>query len=203
MIISAVLAGLGAGLSLIVAIGAQNAFVLRQGLRQEQVLGVVVICAGADIILIAAGTLGLQVVSGWADWLLKGITGVGIVFLLVYGGLSLRRAIRGESLEENQTAPSRAGWATLLTALALTWLNPHVYLDTVLLLGSLAVGHAPQQWWFALGAMAASCLWFPALGFGARLLRPLFSSRRAWRILDGVIAVVMWAIAASLVRGLF
>ncbi|MDR0783141.1 MAG: LysE/ArgO family amino acid transporter [Propionibacteriaceae bacterium] len=196
--IPAVFAGLAAGLSLIVAIGAQNAFVLRQGLRLQHVGGVVAICAISDIILITVGVSGLQVVAGLAPWVLSLITWAGVAFLIAYGALSLRRAIKGGSQLEAGERGVDSAWTTLVTAIALTWLNPHVYLDTVLLLGSLAVGHQPLQWWFAIGAMVASCLWFSALGFGARWLRPIFASPKAWRILDFAIAAIMWAIAGSL-----
>ena len=197
--LSIVLAGLGAGLSLIVAIGAQNAFVLRQGLRGEVVFGVVAVCAASDIILISVGTVGLQAVSAVAAWALPVMRWGGVAFLVVYGLLSLRRVWRPQALTEAADAGPQRVWPVLLTAVGLTWLNPHVYLDTVLLLGSLAVSHQPNQWWFAGGAMLASCLWFPFLGYGARWLRPVFAAPLAWRILDGVIAVVMFAIAASLI----
>ncbi|MDR0283852.1 MAG: LysE/ArgO family amino acid transporter [Propionibacteriaceae bacterium] len=198
MFFSAVLAGLGAGLTLIVAIGAQNAFVLRQGLRGEHVFPVVAVCALSDIGLISAGTAGLEWLAGFAAWTLPVMTWGGVAFLVAYGALSLRRAWRGGSLVEAGGTKRGLG-PVLATTLALTWLNPHVYLDTVLLLGSLAQAHAPHQWWFAIGAMAGSCLWFPALGYGARLLRPVFASPTAWRVLDIAIALVMWGIAASLV----
>jgi len=199
-VIGACLAGLAAGLSLIVAIGAQNAFVLRQGLRGQRVGWIVAVCAASDIVLISLGTAGLGWVSRVAAPALVAMKWGGVAFLVVYGFLSLRRAWRGEELADTaqESTPDRL-WPTLLTALALTWLNPHVYLDTVLLLGSLAVSHRPYQWWFAVGAMGASCLWFPLLGFGARWLRPLFRSAVAWRVLDVVIALVMWGIAASLI----
>jgi len=199
MILTTILAGLGAGLSLIVAIGAQNAFVLRQGLRGEHVGWVVAVCAVSDIVLISVGTGGLEQVARVAAWALPVMRWAGVAFLVVYGCLSLRRAWKGqEHLEQGSGGTTRL-WPTLLTCLALTWLNPHVYLDTVLLLGSLAMSHRPDQWWFAAGAMGASCLWFPLLGYGARWLRPVFASQRAWRILDLVIALVMWGIAASLI----
>ena len=198
MIATTILAGLGAGLSLIIAIGPQNAFVLRQGLRGEHVFWVVAICALSDVALISVGTAGLELISGAATWVVPVLTWIGFAFLVVYGTLSLIRAIRGESLDGEGEAATGL-WPTILTCLALTWLNPHVYLDTVLLLGSLAVSHNPHQWWFAMGAMAGSCLWFPVVGYGARWLRPIFSSKRAWRILDLAIALVMWGIAVSLV----
>ena len=199
MIVSIVLAGLGAGLSLIVAIGAQNAFVLRQGLRGQYVGWVVTVCVLSDIVLISAGTSGLDEISRVASWALPVMKWGGAGFLVVYGVLSLRRAWKNQSLAGDGGGAGKSLLPTILTCLALTWLNPHVYLDTVLLLGSLAVAHRPCQWWFAFGAMCASCLWFPVLGYGARLLRPIFASPLSWRILDVLIALVMWAIAASLI----
>ena len=199
MIPTSILAGLGAGLSLIIAIGAQNAFVLRQGLRGEHVGWVVMVCALSDVVLISVGTAGLEQISTMASWAVPVMTWVGFAFLIVYGILSLVRAIKGESLEDDDKQVKTGLLAAILTCLALTWLNPHVYLDTVLLLGSLAISHQPYQWWFALGAMVASCLWFPFLGYAARWLRPVFSSAKAWRILDVIIAIVMWIIAISLV----
>jgi len=196
---SATLAGLGAGLSLIVAIGAQNAFVLREGLRGGRVTWIVVVCALSDIVLISVGTGGLEQIARVAAWALPVMRWAGVAFLVVYGAISLRRAVKPGALTEHDGEANRAVWPTVLTALALTWLNPHVYLDTVLLLGSLAVSHRPYQWWFAIGAMGASCIWFPLLGFGARWLRPVFESPKAWRVLDVVIALVMWGIAISLI----
>ncbi|MDR0488574.1 MAG: LysE/ArgO family amino acid transporter [Propionibacteriaceae bacterium] len=199
MIPAIIVAGLGAGLSLIVAIGAQNAFVLRQGLQERYVAWVVAICALSDIALISAGTAGLEQVSKAITWAVPAMTWLGFCFLIAYGVLSLFRALKGESLDKEEATTPRGLGEAILTCLALTWLNPHVYLDTVLLLGSLAISHRPHQWWFTLGAMVASCLWFIALGYGARWLRPLFSSQKAWRILDLIIAIIMFAIAISLV----
>jgi len=202
-VILALLAGLGLGLSLIVAIGAQNAFVLRQGLRREHVLAVVVICAVSDAVLIAVGVAGGGVLFTAVPWLVEVFRWVGAAFLVAYGVLSAVRALRrpkGDGLR------AKGGSALTLTAaigtcLALTWLNPHVYLDTLLLLGSIASTHGTQKWFFAAGAIVASVLWFTALGFGARLLAPVFAKPIAWRILDGIIAVVMVSIAVSLIVG--
>lgn len=211
-----VLAGLGLGLSLIVAIGAQNVFVLRQGIRREHVLAVVVICALSDAALIAAGVAGLGFVISAAPWLVVVARWAGALFLLTYGILAARRAWRGGEelvVETSDSSPSASlassgVTATLtrtrltpviLTTLALTWLNPHVYLDTVLMLGSIAATHGDERWLFAGGAIAASILWFTALGFGARYLGRWLRTPRSWRILDAVIAVVMIAIAISLV----
>lgn len=199
----AALSGLGFGLSLIVAIGAQNAFVLRQGLRREHVLPVVAVCALSDAILIAAGVSGLGTLVQLAPWLLVVVRIGGAIFLLCYGVLAARRALRPSQLVTDDAGISTALVPTVLTALALTWLNPHVYLDTIVLLGSVAGTHGDDRWWFAVGAIVASITWFSALGFGARLLRPLFAKPIAWRVLDGLIAVIMTAIAVSLVVGLF
>ena len=192
------LSGLGFGLSLIVAIGAQNAFVLRQGLRLEHVLVVVVVCSLSDVVLITAGVGGAGAVLGKAPELLGAVRVAGAIFLFGYGLLAARRAWRGSTLGTDSAGPARGRWATIVLCLALTWLNPHVYLDTVVLLGSIASTHAGERWWFAAGAAAGSIGWFTALGYGARLLRPVFARPAAWRILDCIIAAVMTALAMSL-----
>ena len=198
----AALSGLGFGLSLIIAIGAQNAFVLRQGLRREHVLPVVAICAFSDALLITLGVGGLGSLLQLVPWLLMVVRVGGAAFLTVYGILAARRAFRPAALIAADDGTSTPLWTAVATVLALTWLNPHVYLDTVVLLGSVAGTHGDDRWWFGLGAAVASILWFTALGFGARFLRPLFAKPIAWRILDAVIAIVMIAIAASLLLGL-
>ena len=195
----AALAGLGLGLSLIVAIGAQNAFVLRQGLRRQQVGAVVVVCVVSDVTLIAAGVAGAGAVIESRPVLLDVVRLAGAAFLAVYGLMAARRAVRPQALAPQDGSPSASVAATIGTALALTWLNPHVYLDTVVLLGSIAHSHPGRHWWFAAGAAVGSTIWFTALGYGATLLRPLFARPRAWRVLDAVIALVMLALAASLV----
>jgi len=197
-VLASLLAGLGLGLSLIVAIGAQNAFVLRQGLRREHVLPVVVVCAVSDAVLILAGVAGAGWVFEQAPWIAEVMRWAGAAFLIAYGVIAARRAIRPKALVAARDAPPTSLRATVLTVLALTWLNPHVYLDTLVLLGSIAGGHGDGRWWFAVGAMVASILWFTALGFGARLLAPLFARPLAWRILDAVIAVIMVTIALQL-----
>ncbi|MFG3254770.1 LysE/ArgO family amino acid transporter [Streptomyces sp. NPDC048172] len=192
--------GFGTGLSLIVAIGSQNAFVLRQGIRREAVLGVVVLCALSDAALITAGVAGVgAVVEAWPPLLtLVGLAGGG--FLLTYAVLAARRALRPEAMTaEGGTASSRR--AALLTCAALTWLNPHVYLDTVLLLGSVANGHGDERWVFGAGAVLGSVVWFAALGYGARLLTGFFARPASWRALDAVIAVTMAAIGTTLIAG--
>lgn len=196
-------AGLGFGLSLIVAIGAQNAFVLRQGLRLEHVWAVVAVCALSDAVLIIAGVGGAGAVLGRLPWLLDIVRFAGAAFLLDYGVLAARRALRPSVLQPDSTGPTEGFAATITLCLALTWLNPHVYLDTVVLLGSIANTHGNARWWFAAGAVLASIVWFTALGYGARLLRPVFARPAAWRTLDALIAVVMSALAVSLVVSAF
>lgn len=214
------LAGLGLGLSLIVAIGAQNLFVLRQGIRREHVLAVVVVCAASDAILIVLGVSGVGLALAALPWLVTAVRWAGAAFLVGYGLLAARRAWRPSgALTVDPSTEAAAGSAaeqssaihavttetrlstTVLTVLALTWLNPHVYLDTVFLLGSVATTHGDDRWVFALGAVAASVLWFSALGFGARYLGRWLSTPRAWRILDAIIAVVMITLGVSLVLG--
>jgi L-lysine exporter family protein LysE/ArgO len=194
--------GLALGLGLIVAIGAQNAFVLRQGLRVEHVAAVVAVCALSDIVLIAAGVLGAGAALARLPWLIPVVCLAGAAFLLGYGALAARRALRPGALVSDE-AGARAGLTvTVGTCLALTWLNPHVYLDTVVLLGSTASTYGEYRWQFAAGAAVGSAVWFTGLGYGARLLRPVFARPVAWRVLDGGIAVVMTALAVSLaVRG--
>ena len=198
-------AGLGLGLSLIVAIGAQNAFVLRQGIRREHVLVVVAICALSDAALIVVGISGIGIVIEKFPVALVVIRLAGAAFLLAYGVLAARRAFRPAALDAAADPGSRTLASVALTTLALTWLNPHVYLDTVLLLGSVAnaagaaVPGDAGRWIFGAGAVLASLLWFTALGFGARLLRPLFAKPVSWRILDGAVAVTMIVIGVKLV----
>jgi L-lysine exporter family protein LysE/ArgO len=201
-VLAQALAGLGTGLSLIVAIGAQNAFVLRQGIRREHVAAVVAICAVSDAVLIAAGIGGIGTVVGRWPAVVTATTWVGSAFLLGYGLLAARRALRTASALDAGDAPggglSRSAGpgrsslrAAVLTCLAMTWLNPHVYLDTVLLLGSVANGYGGGRWPFGVGAATGSVVWFGGLGFGARLLRRPFALPGAWRLLDALIACTM------------
>ncbi len=199
-------AGLGLGLSLIVAIGAQNLFVLRQGIRREHVLSVALVCAASDAVLIAVGVSGLGLLLEAAPWAVQVARWAGAAFLLAYALLAARRAWRPVDVPTVDVTSVPAAvrtsrTAALLTCLALTWLNPHVYLDTVFLLGSVASTHGDTRWWFAAGAMVASLAWFLSLAYGARLLGRMFTSPVAWRVLDGIIAVVMALIALSLVLG--
>jgi L-lysine exporter family protein LysE/ArgO len=186
----AALAGLGTGLSLIVAIGAQNAFVLRQGLRREHVAAVVAICAASDVVLIGAGVGGVgTVVRRWPGAVTV-TAWIGSAFLLTYGVLAARRALRPERLTAGEATGGTVR-AAVLTCLAMTWLNPHVYLDTLLLLGSVANSYGRSRWPFGAGAATASVVWFSSLGFGARLLRRPFARPGSWRVLDAVIACTM------------
>lgn len=194
--LASLVAGLLTGLSLIVAIGSQNAFVLRQGLARAHVGPVVVVCAVSDLVLIAAGVAGIGVLVENAGWVVELVRWLGVAFLVTYGVLSLWRARTPSALAGGRTGDTTLRGA-VLTAAALTWLNPHVYLDTVLLLGSVATAH-DHRWWFAVGAGAASVVWFTVLGFGARLASPLLARPRAWQVLDVVIGPVMLGIALSL-----
>lgn len=225
------MAGLGLGLSLIVAIGAQNAYLLRQGLRREHVTPVVIVCTASDIALYVVGAAGFGVIARAAPWLIDWVRWVGAAFVVGYGLLAARRALRpaGAALPASSDGASPAedprSWKSdaprgatdfhtygsssatstrvargvVLTALALTWLNPHVYLDTVFLAGSVAAAQGEGRWIFVLGAGVASIVWFTALGYGARVLGRWLSSPRAWRLLDAAIAVTMIAIGVSLV----
>ena len=195
------LQGLALGLGLIVAIGAQNAFVLRQGLRREHVGSAVLFCAVADAVLIVAGVFGMAQALGERPQLAKMLAVAGAAFLAWYGWKALMRM---RSAGQLHAAPGGQGLgrrAVMAQAAAFTLLNPHVYLDTVLLVGSLGAQQpAALQGWFAAGAALASALWFSALGFGARWLAPLFARPRAWQVLDGLIGVTMWGLSALMIR---
>ena len=222
------LSGLGLGFSLIVAIGAQNLFVLRQGLRRERVLLTAAICAVSDAVLIVLGVSGIGLVLQAVPWLFDAVRWAGAAFLIGYGVLAARRAWRGEGealraasepgrgaasepdprvasggvasggVAVATTATAARTTPVVLTALALTWLNPHVYLDTVFLLGAVANAQGDGRWVFAAGAATASLVWFFGLAFGARLLSGVLATSRAWRIFDAVIAAVMIALGVGL-----
>jgi L-lysine exporter family protein LysE/ArgO len=192
----AALAGFALGFSLILAIGAQNAFVLRQGLRREHVLPLVLTCAISDAVLIAAGVAGFGALAEAVPWLETVMRYGGAAFLIWYGASNLRSAWRGgQVLEAGQAAGSLK--TAILTCLALTWLNPHVYLDTVVLLGSISAQYDDRVA-FGAGAVAASFVFFFSLGYGARILDPLFRRPESWRVLDVIIGLTMWAIAVKL-----
>jgi L-lysine exporter family protein LysE/ArgO len=197
----AMLSGVGLGLSLIVAIGAQNAFVLRQGLRRSHVLAVVVICASSDALLIGLGVGGMGALVERAPVALVLLRWLGAAFLIGYAALAARRALSPAVLSPGATGDGSLRTA-VVTCLAFTWLNPHVYLDTVLLLGSVANTHGPTgRWAFGAGAMAASVAWFSALGYGARALAGVFARPLAWRVLDAAIAVTMLTMGLRLLLG--
>jgi L-lysine exporter family protein LysE/ArgO len=200
-VLDALAAGLLTGLSLIVAIGAQNAFVLRQGLLRRHVGPVVAVCSLSDLVLIAAGVAGIGAIVQHAPTALTVVRWLGVAFLTAYAVRSLWRARHAAALAASTDEEPRLRGA-LLQATALTWLNPHVYLDTVLLLGSIAAHHGSTgRWWFAVGAGLASILWFTGLGYGARLAAPLLSRPRAWQVLDVLIGLTMLTIAYQLARG--
>lgn len=200
---SAAISGFLLGGSLIIAIGAQNAFILRQGLLREHVFVLCLICSLADAVLIAAGVGGLGTLVASSPKLIIVVTGGGVLFLACYAVLAFRRALHPETL---RAAPGGEGSlrAAVAACLAFTFLNPHVYLDTVLLLGSLSGRFAgPARLAYGIGAATASFAWFFGLGYGARLLQPFFARPSAWRILDIVVGLVMAGIAVSLVARLF
>ena len=195
------LQGLALGGGLIIAIGAQNAFVLRQGLRREHVGAVVVFCALADALLIVAGVAGMAQVLGERPALARALALAGAGFLAVYGWRALQRARRPQALQAGEGAAGLTRGAALAQAAAFTLLNPHVYLDTVLLMGSIGAQHAaPARPWFVAGACSASLLWFSALGFGARVLAPAFARPRAWQVLDALVGLTMAVLAALLLQ---
>lgn len=197
------LIGAGSGLSLIVAIGAQNAFVLRQGIERRHVLPVVLICGLTDALLEFAGVAGIGFIVARAPLVLDIVLWGGVVFLVSYAATAARRAIRPSALVARPGALVSLQ-RTVLACLAITFLNPHVYLDTMVLMGSIGNAQGdPGRWWFVAGGALASIAWFFALGYGARVLTPLFAKPGAWRVLDAVVALVMLVIAARLVHDFF
>ncbi len=214
--IVALLSGFGLCLGLILSIGAQNAIVLRQGLRREHVGLVVAVCVVSDAILQAIGVAGVATLVTSHPWLETVARWAGAAFIVGFAVLSARRAWRGggslEAAPDADAQPvagagavatrTRSGrLATLATILAVTWLNPHALVETTVVLGSVAATHGDARWWFLAGGIAASTLWFVGFGYGARFLAPLLRTERAWRILDGGIAAVMLVIAITLVAG--
>ena len=197
----AALQGYLVSLSLILAIGAQNAFVLRQGLRREHVGVVVLACAISDAILIALGVTGFGAVSTAVPWLAEAMRWGGVIFLLVYGALRFKAALAGgEALQPGAGAAVSVS-KVLTTVLVLTWANPHVYLDTVVLLGSISAQYPGHRLAFGAAAAAGSFSFFTALGYGARLLAPVFANPKAWVVLEIVVGATMWAIALGLAFG--
>ena len=199
---SAAVSGFLVGLSLILAIGAQNAFVLRQGLRREHVGAVVLACGLSDAVLMTAGVLGFDVLSDAVPWLGEAMRFGGAAFLIIYGALRFRAALRGGAALMPSAAAAAPLGRVLATCLLLTWANPHVYLDTLVLVGALSAQYVPYAGFFGAGAVAASFVFFTSLGYGARLLAPVFARPRSWVVLEVVVGCTMWAIAAGLlVRG--
>lgn len=193
------IAGISLGFSLILAIGAQNAFVLRQGLKRQYVFLVFIICALSDAVLIALGVMGFSEIIVALPWLEPAARYGGAAFLFIYGANSLWHAL---SETERLTASNEAVGSAktiALTCLAFTWLNPHVYLDTVFLLGAISTQYPGQEIQFTAGGVSASFIFFGGLAYGARLLAPIFSKPMAWKVFDAIIACIMWAIAARLI----
>ncbi|EOM76904.1 amino acid transporter [Rhodococcus rhodnii] len=192
-------AGFGTGISLIAAIGAQNAFVLRQGVLRRNVGTVVAVCVVSDLVLIVAGVAGISALLSRAPGAIDVVRFAGAAFLLAYGLFAARRALwpSGDALTPSDSS-ARSGWAVLATCLALTWLNPHTYLDIVML-GSIGTRHGDGRWLFAAGAIVASIVWFTVLGFGARRLGAVLATPRAWRVLDAAVATLMIVLAVGLV----
>jgi L-lysine exporter family protein LysE/ArgO len=193
---SPLLVGFIASFTLIAAIGAQNAFVLRQGIRGEHVLTVVAVCTVSDILLISAGIAGFGALINAHPSVVDVAKFGGAAFLVGYGLLAARRAWRPSTLTPSEAAPARLA-QVVITCLALTFLNPHVYLDTVVLLGAIANEHRDDRWLFGIGAVTASAVWFASLGLGARRLANLFATPLTWRILDSLIAVMMIGLGIS------
>ncbi|WIY51460.1 LysE/ArgO family amino acid transporter [Devosia sp. YIM 151766] len=199
---SVYLIGLTTGLGLIVAIGAQNAFVLRQGLKGEHVFAVSLACALSDALLIVLGVVGLGQITAWLPWLDPVMRFGGAAFLIWYGARSFLAALRSRAaLAVSANGEMTSLTSTLLACLAFTWLNPHVYLDTVVLLGTISTQFPGQEALFAAGAVTGSFLFFFSLGYGAAWLRPIFARPMSWRILEVAIGLVMWAIAFKLLAG--
>ena len=197
---SALTAGFAFGMSLIVVIGPQNVLLIRVGMLQRGVGAVVAVCTGADVALILAGTAGAGVVIGSAGWVLTAVRCAGAIFLLGYALSASARVVRGRYAQDAASGDTRSIAAIVASACALTFLNPAVYLDTVVLLGSVAHTHAPSQWWFALGAAAASATWFATIGFGARRFASRLGRPVTWRLLDVFVVVVMTVTAVRLLR---
>lgn len=197
--LSTYFSGFALGLSLILAIGAQNAFVLKQGLLKQHVFWVCLICALSDAFLICLGVFGFASILSQQAWLIQAMKYFGALFLFIYGARSFYNAYNSQSGLIASEQETTTFWQTIVLGLSFSWLNPHVYLDTVVLLGSISAQYADKIS-FASGAVSASFLFFFSLGFGARLLRPVFANPKAWKVLDLLIGCIMWLIALSLLR---
>lgn len=198
---TALFAGFALSLSLILAIGAQNAFVLRQGLRRAHVGAVVAVCCLSEAVLIFTGVAGFGAIATRAPWAIEAMRWGGAAFLVVYGLRSLRAAWSGTEALEAGGGAEQSLKAAVATALVLTWANPHVYLDTVGLIGAVAATYGEGRWAFGAGALSASVLFFVVLGYGARMLAPVFARPVAWRALDAVVGMTMLALAVKLALG--
>lgn len=196
---SALLPGFFLSLSLIVAIGAQNAFVLRQGIRRAHLGPVVATCILSEALLISAGVFGFGALVEAMPSFEQVARWGGAAFLLAYGAFSLKNAFTGNEALHASGPAQQSRKQAVLTCLALTFLNPHVYLDTVVLLGAVATNYGENRWWFAAGALSASTVFFLSLGYGAARLQPLFVRPTAWRVLDAAVACLMWSIALALI----
>ena len=194
------IAGFTLGLSLILVIGSQNAFLLRQGLKQEHVLTICLICSISDALLIISGVAGFSVILLRTPWIETAARYAGALFLMGYGARSFWMTFKAENFLKPSADRNGSLALAITTCLALTWLNPHVYLDTVILLGSVSTQFPGQKVEFTSGAVLASFLFFHALGFGARVLTPLLNKPASWRMLDFAIGLIMWSIAISLVK---
>lgn len=201
MFLSVFLKGLLIGFSLILAIGPQNAFVLRQGLRDEHIFLVCLSCAVSDAILIMVGTTGFQEIARVLPWLDPAMRFGGAVFLFCYGAKSFWASWRSREVLTAAARPPQSLSSAIATSLALTWMNPHVYVDTLMLMGAISTQFNPFQYAFSMGAIAASLIFFFALGYGALLLRPIFAQPRSWQILEALIGTIMWTIAIELYLG--
>lgn len=190
------LAGLATGMSLLVSIGLQNAFVIKQGLRQEHIFWIALICSLSDLLLESLGVLGFGTILSQMSGLILASKWLGALLMIFYALQHIRSLFRSESMAESEEKTSSLR-ATILLLLGFTWLNPNVYVDTVLLLGSISVHY--QRPFFLIGSVSASVIWFFALGYGASLLSPVFKSSLAWKVLDAVIAVLMLIIAFNLI----
>mgnify|MGYP000061859961 CR=1 FL=1 len=197
--LTAYMNGFGVAFSLILAIGAQNAFVLKQGLRREHVLPIVLVCAVSDAVLISVGVFGFAALTGFLPALAPVMLWLGAAFLFAYGAFSFWRAWQGGAALDPATGAGLSLRAAVLFCLAITWLNPHVYLDTVLLIGSSSLRFQGAQVAFWAGAVTSSFTFFFALGFGARLLAPIMARPASWRVLEVLIGCIMWAIALGLI----
>ena len=187
--------------SLILAIGAQNAFVLRQGLRREHIGAVVAVCAISDAILITIGVAGFGILTATVPWIGEAMRWAGVAFLLVYGALRFKAALQGGEALKPAAGEGASLRRVVATSLILTWANPHVYLDTVILMVSISAQYAPYQVAFGVAAVLGSTSFFSALGFGARLLAPIFARPAAWVWLEVVVGLTMWGIAGALAWG--